>query len=58
MIYIYIPLITIKVCKHGQDHKQCLKEILSLRIDYKPSLFQHIGKHSSLKGTERNIFDR
>ena len=32
-----------------QDHKKCKKEKDKLWIHYKPSLFQHIGTHSSLK---------
>ena len=39
-----------KVCKLDQDHKKCKKEKEKLWIHYKPSLFQHIGTHSSLKG--------
>ena len=38
------------VCKLDQDHKKCKKEKEKLWIHYKPSLFQHIGTHSSLKG--------
>ena len=33
-----------------QDSKKCQKERAALWIHYKPSLFQHIGTHSSLKG--------
>ena len=32
-----------------QDNKKCKKEKEKLWIHYKPSLFQHIGTHSSLK---------
>ena len=39
-----------QVCKLDQDHKKCKKEKEKLWIHYKPSLFQHIGTHSSLKG--------
>ena len=38
------------MCKLDQDHKKCKKEKEKLWIHYKPSLFQHIGTHSSLKG--------
>ena len=40
-------LIRTKFCKLEQDVEKCEKE---LRIQYKPSLFQHMGTHSSLKG--------
>ena len=36
-----------------QQH--CAREKLHLRIRFKPSLFQHVGKESSLKGKKQNL---
>jgi len=47
-----------KICKLDQDHKKCKKEKDKLWIHYKPSLFQHIGTHSSLKGKVQKLKDR
>jgi len=51
-------MIQTKVCKLDQDHKKCKKEKEKLWIHYKPSLFQHIGTHSSLKGKVQKLKDR
>jgi len=51
-------LIQTKVCKLDQDNKKCKKEKEKLWIHYKPSLFQHIGTHSSLKGKVQKLKDR
>ncbi len=36
------------VCKLDQDAKKCKKEKDVLWVHFKPSLFQHIGTHSSV----------
>ena len=41
-----------------QDSKKCQKERAALWIHYKPSLFQHIGTHSSLKGKVQKLKDK
>lgn len=51
-------VIQTKVCKLDQDYKKCQKEKQSLWIHYKPSLFQHIGTHSSLKGKVQKLKDK
>ncbi len=38
------------VCKLDHDVQKCKKEKGHMWIHYKPSLFQHIGTHSSLRG--------
>ncbi len=40
------------VCHLDHDDKRCNKEKNRIRIHYKPSLFQHIGTHSSLRGED------
>ncbi len=51
-------VIQTKVCKIDQDYKKCQKEKSVLWVHYKPSLFQHIGTHSSLKGKVQKLKDR
>ena len=48
-------LIQTKVCKLETDVEKCQKE---LWIHYKPSLFQHMGTHSSLKGKTQKDKDK
>ena len=48
-------LIRTKFCKLEQDVEKCYEE---LRIQYKPSLFQHMGTHSSLKGKTQKDKDK
>ncbi|XP_040564592.1 alpha-1,3-mannosyl-glycoprotein 4-beta-N-acetylglucosaminyltransferase B isoform X2 [Lepeophtheirus salmonis] len=51
-------VIQTKVCKLDQDYRKCKKEKASLWLHYKPSLFQHIGTHSSLKGKVQKLKDK
>ncbi|KAF4517501.1 hypothetical protein B566_EDAN006501 [Ephemera danica] len=43
-------LIYTKICSLDKDAKHCEEAKTQLWINYKPSLFQHIGTHSSLRG--------
>jgi len=47
-----------KICKLDQDVKKCRREVSTVWLHYKPSLFQHIGTHSSLKGKVQKLKDR
>lgn len=47
-----------KVCSPEKDHKHCKKAKSELWIQYKPSLFQHIGTHSSLRGKVQKLKDK
>eukprot|EP00095_Tigriopus_kingsejongensis_P003848 snap_masked-scaffold20_size707684-processed-gene-3.2 protein:Tk03848 transcript:snap_masked-scaffold20_size707684-processed-gene-3.2-mRNA-1 annotation:"alpha- -mannosyl-glycoprotein 4-beta-n-acetylglucosaminyltransferase b" len=51
-------VIQTRVCKLDQDFKKCKKERDKLWVHYKPSLFQHIGTHSSLKGKVQKLKDK
>ncbi|KAL7043061.1 hypothetical protein ACKWTF_001377 [Chironomus riparius] len=51
-------LISTKVCNWDKDMKHCKTEKAKLWIHYKPSLFQHIGMTSSLKGKVQKLKDR
>ncbi|XP_029728207.1 alpha-1,3-mannosyl-glycoprotein 4-beta-N-acetylglucosaminyltransferase A isoform X2 [Aedes albopictus] len=51
-------LIYTKVCSIEKDGKICKQEMTKLWIHYKPSLFQHIGTTSSLKGKVQKLKDK
>ncbi|XP_006872295.1 PREDICTED: glycosyltransferase 54 domain-containing protein-like [Chrysochloris asiatica] len=43
----------IKKCKPSEIFRECLERNKQVRIRYKPSLFQHVGIHSSFPGREQ-----
>uniref|UniRef100_A0A2R9B9X7 MGAT4 family member D n=1 Tax=Pan paniscus TaxID=9597 RepID=A0A2R9B9X7_PANPA len=43
----------VKVCDTGEDLRNCMKRKKQIRIQYKPSLFQHVGIHSSFPRKEQ-----
>ncbi|NWV09077.1 MGT4B acetylglucosaminyltransferase, partial [Ptilonorhynchus violaceus] len=51
-------LLWVKVCNPEKDATHCEKEKSKLRIRAKPSLFQHMGVHSSLAGKIQNLKDK
>lgn len=51
-------LLSVKVCSPEITAKQCERLVAEIRRRYKPSLFQHIGVHSSLKGKVQKLKDR
>ncbi|XP_006887107.1 PREDICTED: glycosyltransferase 54 domain-containing protein-like [Elephantulus edwardii] len=44
----------IKYCKQEEIFRSCLKRNTHIRVKYKPSLFQHVGIHSSFLGREQH----
>ncbi|XP_032080278.1 LOW QUALITY PROTEIN: alpha-1,3-mannosyl-glycoprotein 4-beta-N-acetylglucosaminyltransferase-like protein MGAT4D [Thamnophis elegans] len=50
-------LISVKVCNPEKNVKDCESQKSNLRIRYKPSLFQHVGFHSSLNGKIQQLRD-
>ncbi|XP_039194853.1 alpha-1,3-mannosyl-glycoprotein 4-beta-N-acetylglucosaminyltransferase-like protein MGAT4D isoform X6 [Crotalus tigris] len=50
-------LISVKVCNPEKNGKDCESRKSNLRIRYKPSLFQHVGFHSSLAGKTQKLRD-
>ncbi|CAL1526839.1 unnamed protein product [Lymnaea stagnalis] len=48
----------VKVCNPEKDAKHCQRMIQSVRRRFKPSLFQHIGVESSLRGKVQKLKDR
>ncbi|XP_009866619.1 PREDICTED: alpha-1,3-mannosyl-glycoprotein 4-beta-N-acetylglucosaminyltransferase B-like [Apaloderma vittatum] len=51
-------LLWVKVCNPEKGAIHCEKEKSKLRIRAKPSLFQHVGIHSSLAGKIQNLKDK
>jgi len=48
----------VKACHPEKSTKHCNIEKAKLRVKFKPSLFQHIGKESSLKGKKQTLIDK
>ncbi|XP_073676873.1 alpha-1,3-mannosyl-glycoprotein 4-beta-N-acetylglucosaminyltransferase B [Garra rufa] len=51
-------ILWVKVCNPEKDSKHCNNEKAQLKRTYKPSLFQHVGLHSSLPGKIQNLKDK
>ncbi|XP_060707583.1 alpha-1,3-mannosyl-glycoprotein 4-beta-N-acetylglucosaminyltransferase B-like [Hemiscyllium ocellatum] len=51
-------ILWVKVCNPEKDTKHCDRQKANLRIRYKPSLFQHVGTHSSLVGKLQPLKDK
>ncbi|XP_028401852.1 alpha-1,3-mannosyl-glycoprotein 4-beta-N-acetylglucosaminyltransferase A-like [Dendronephthya gigantea] len=51
-------ILWVKVCSPDKDQAHCNREKAQLRIRFKPSLFQHVGKESSLPGKRQNLVDK
>lgn len=47
-----------KVCRFDRNFKDCKQKKSTIWIAHKPSLFQHVGTHSSLKGKIQKLRDR
>jgi alpha-1,3-mannosylglycoprotein beta-1,4-N-acetylglucosaminyltransferase A/B len=56
--WLFESVLNVKICnpEKGQDH--CQRSVSKLKIVFKPSLFQHVGKVSSLKGKTQNLKDK
>lgn len=50
--------VTNTVCPLGATAKECIKDKGKLVIVHKPSLFQHVGLHSSLRGKMQKLKDK
>ena len=48
----------VKYCRMDKDTKDCRKQLATKWLFYRPSLFQHIGTHSSLKGKVQKLKDK
>ncbi|KAK1803965.1 hypothetical protein P4O66_003903 [Electrophorus voltai] len=48
----------VKVCNPEKDGKHCSDEKARLKRTFKPSLFQHVGLHSSLPGKIQKLKDK
>ncbi|XP_061482882.1 alpha-1,3-mannosyl-glycoprotein 4-beta-N-acetylglucosaminyltransferase A isoform X4 [Rhineura floridana] len=51
-------ILWVKVCNPEKDAKHCDRQKSNLRIRFRPSLFQHVGLHSSLTGKIQKLTDK
>ncbi|XP_069128891.1 LOW QUALITY PROTEIN: alpha-1,3-mannosyl-glycoprotein 4-beta-N-acetylglucosaminyltransferase B-like [Argopecten irradians] len=51
-------LLSVKVCNPEKDSRHCSRMKATVRRRYKPSLFQHVGMKSSLKGKVQKLKDK
>ncbi|XP_028271906.1 alpha-1,3-mannosyl-glycoprotein 4-beta-N-acetylglucosaminyltransferase B-like [Parambassis ranga] len=51
-------ILWVKVCNPEKDKNDCDKQKELLKQRYKPSLFQHVGLHSSLPGKLQHLKDK
>ncbi|KAJ4933693.1 hypothetical protein JOQ06_030517, partial [Pogonophryne albipinna] len=51
-------ILWVKVCNPEKDAKHCERQKSSLRVRFRPSLFQHVGLHSSLAGKIQKLTDK
>uniref|UniRef100_A0A8C7Z5J8 Zgc:154054 n=1 Tax=Oryzias sinensis TaxID=183150 RepID=A0A8C7Z5J8_9TELE len=51
-------ILWVKACHPEKDKKDCDAQKALLKQRYKPSLFQHVGLHSSLPGKIQNLKDK
>ncbi|NP_001020837.1 alpha-1,3-mannosyl-glycoprotein 4-beta-N-acetylglucosaminyltransferase-like protein MGAT4D precursor [Rattus norvegicus] len=47
----------LRMCSFGGPLRSCLQLKREVRVQYKPSLFQHVGTHSSFPGREQHLKD-
>ncbi|XP_028314816.1 alpha-1,3-mannosyl-glycoprotein 4-beta-N-acetylglucosaminyltransferase B-like isoform X2 [Gouania willdenowi] len=51
-------ILWVKVCNPEKDKKDCEQQKSALKQVFKPSLFQHVGLHSSLSGKLQKLKDK
>ncbi|XP_030251273.1 alpha-1,3-mannosyl-glycoprotein 4-beta-N-acetylglucosaminyltransferase B isoform X1 [Sparus aurata] len=51
-------ILWVKVCNPEKDAEDCNRQKALLKKRYKPSLFQHVGLHSSLSGKLQHLKDK
>ncbi|XP_017492004.1 PREDICTED: alpha-1,3-mannosyl-glycoprotein 4-beta-N-acetylglucosaminyltransferase B, partial [Rhagoletis zephyria] len=56
--WLLLYFIESKVCRSDKDQKHCNLERAKYWLHYRPSLFQHIGTSSSLKGKVQKLKDK
>jgi len=47
-----------ELCSYDEKHENCIKQIRSHMVPHRPSLFQHMGKVSSMKGKKQLLSDK
>ncbi|XP_005369609.1 alpha-1,3-mannosyl-glycoprotein 4-beta-N-acetylglucosaminyltransferase-like protein MGAT4D [Microtus ochrogaster] len=47
----------VKMCHWGEPQRSCMQRRKEVRVQYRPSLFQHVGIHSSFPGRKQHLKD-
>ena len=53
--WLYDNYLDVKACNPERGQAHCLRSKSNLKLRYKPSLFQHVGLESSLKGKKQKL---
>ena len=56
--WLYDLVLDIKICNPEKGQSHCLRSKDELKLRFKPSLFQHVGTQSSLKGKTQKLKDK
>jgi alpha-1,3-mannosylglycoprotein beta-1,4-N-acetylglucosaminyltransferase A/B len=51
-------VLDVRICNPEKGDAHCVRSKTNLKIKYKPSLFQHVGLQSSLKGKTQKLKDK
>ena len=53
--WLYDNYLDVKACNPERGAEHCIRSKSNLKLKYKPSLFQHVGIESSLKGKKQKL---
>ncbi len=53
--WLYDLVLDVKICNPEKGHAHCQRAKEELKLKFKPSLFQHVGTQSSLKGKTQKL---
>ena len=56
--WLLMDVLNTMACSPAEATDKCKEKRDQLKVQYKPSLFQHIGTHSSLKGKVQSLKDK
>uniref|UniRef100_H2Z3K2 MGAT4 conserved region domain-containing protein n=1 Tax=Ciona savignyi TaxID=51511 RepID=H2Z3K2_CIOSA len=55
--WLQLDYVSTQICSYDESDKQCAARRKHYMLEYKPALFQHVGKVSSLKGKQQLLKD-
>ena len=56
--WLFDNVFSVKICNPERTQADCTRAVNTLKIRYKPSLFQHVGVLSSLRGKKQQLKDK